>query len=209
MLLYLYLVRAAFFRDLMHPVLAESWRRRSFVPCRDLCARIIAASTQHVPDDSLLRQIDDLPFYRNSWRTLVGEAILFGCEEMPLVQMAPQTLSCLLAPEQYLGGELSRCAFAPIQQVQFGSRDLTFGGTVYRPDHAGQNDEREVRRLLDYLNGVDLEAWREEMLCPMPELTSADEREEELAYVRDWWSPLVDVYRRAVERDCIVVCEEC
>jgi hypothetical protein len=209
MLLYFYLLGAAFFHERMRPALAQGWRRRSFVLCRELCAEIVARSTLHIPDDALIRQvIAGLPFARKTWHALVGEAILFGCEEMPHVQTAAPTLCCLLAPEQFQAGDVPRSAFAPIQQVQFGSRDLAFGGAFYRPDHAGYNDADDVRRLLDYLESIDPTAWQAEMLRPMDVLASPEEREEELAFVRDWWGPLVDVYRDAARGGCIVVCEE-
>jgi hypothetical protein len=209
MLLYFYLLRAAFFRECLRPALVAAWRRRSFVPCRELCAQVVATSVQHVPPDAILRQVSGgLPFAREFWHALVGEVILFGAQDMPLVQASPQTLCCLLAPEQYCAADVPRAAFAPIQQVHFGSRDLAFGGAYYRPDRAGYNDETDVRRLTSYLEGVDPAAWHEEMLQPIAELPTASEREEELAFVRDWWTPLVDVYRSAIERSCIVVCEE-
>jgi hypothetical protein len=209
MLLYFYLIRAVYFHDRLRRALAASWRRRSFVPCRDLCAQLVAATTQHVPDDSVLnRVIAGLPFSREFWHALVGEAILFGCDDMPLVLTAPAALCCLLAPEQYCAGEVPRAGFAPIQQVHLGSRDVAFGGAFYRPEHAGYNDEDDIRRLLAYLETVDPGSWREEMLRPMLELPTAEDREEELAFVRDWWPSLFALYIEANRRQCIVACEE-
>ncbi len=138
---------------------------------------------------------------------MAGELIVLGCDEMPLVQTAPATLSCLLAPERYRAGDAPRPAFAPIEQIHFGSRDLRFGGAFYRPEHAGFNDADDVARLLHYMDTIDPAGWTETMLEPMAELATAAERSEELAFVRDWWGPLVDVYRAAAARQCMVVCE--
>src|SRR5947209_20395191 len=140
MLLDFYLLGSAFFTRLQ-VALAESWRRRSFSPCRDLCAEVIARPDRTVPQDCLLALVvRGLPFARAVWHGVAGELIVLGCEEMPLVQTAPATLCCLLAPERYHAGEAPRSGFALIEQVHFGSRDLRFGGTYYRPDHAGYND---------------------------------------------------------------------
>jgi hypothetical protein len=207
MLLDFYLLSTVFFTR-MRAALAESWRRRSFAPCRDLCADVIARPGQTVPDDCLLVQVArGLPFARLSWHGVAGELIVLGCDEMPLVQTAPATLCCLLAPERYQAGEAPRSAFAPIEQVHFGSRDLRFGGAFYRPEHAGYNDTDDVARLRGYLQKIDPAAWNETMLEPMAELATAEERAEELAFVRDWWNPLVGVYRDALGRKYVVVCE--
>ena len=207
MLLDFYLLSAVFFTR-MHAALAESWRRRSFTPCRDLCAQVIARPGRTVPDDCLLAHVvRGLPFARPSWHGVAGELIVLGCDDMPLVQTAPATLCCLLAPDRYQAGEVPRSAFAPIEQVHFGSHDLRYGGAYYRPEHAGYNDTDDVARLLDYLEAIDPARWTAGMLEPMPEFAMAEERSEELAFMRDWWEPLVGVYREAVGRGCVVVCE--
>jgi hypothetical protein len=207
MLLYFYLLSAAFLRDRMRPALADAWRQRSFAPCRDLCAEIVARSV-HIPDDCVVFRVTcGLSFAREFWHGLAGELLVFACDDMPLVQTAPATLCCLLAPQQFGLGELPRAAFAPIQQAHFGSRDLRFGGAFYRPDHAGLNDEDDVARLLGYLERIDAGAWHENMLSPMLEFATHEEREEELAFVRDWWPPLVEMYRGAADRRQVIVCE--
>jgi hypothetical protein len=208
MLLDFYLLAAAFLNLQIRPALAESWRRRSFDPCRDLCAELLARPGRALPEDCLLRHVvTGLPFARAFWHSLIGEFLLLGCEEMPLVQTAPATLCCLLAPERYRSGEAARSAYAPIEQVHFGSRDLRFAGAFYRPDHAGYNDEGDIARLLRYLEGIDAATWHEGMLRPMAEFATADERAEELAFVRDWLPALVELYRDAARRGCVVVCE--
>jgi hypothetical protein len=204
MLLDFYLLSAAFFSQ-MQSALAASWRRRTFISCRDICQALLARC-EGPPDSLVLRVAHGLPFAREFWHGLVGELLLFGCENMPLVQTAPATLCCLLAPER-CQGETVRSLFASIEQVHFGSRDLRFSGTFYRPDHAGYNDEDDVARLLRYLKAINPASWHESQLEPMTEFASKQEREEELAFVRDWWPPLVDVYRDAALRGCIIVCE--
>jgi hypothetical protein len=208
MLLYLYLMGASFLRDCMRPALGDAWRQRSFAPCRDLCAGVVARSAQTPPDDCVVRQVArGLSFAREFWQRLVGELLVFACEDMPLVQTAPATLCCLLAPKEFGIGDVPRSEFAPIQQVHYGSRDLRIGGAFYRPDHAGYNAEDDVARLLRYLDGIDPSAWHESMLCPMVEFASRDEREEELAFVRDWWPALVEIYRSALIEHQVIVCE--
>jgi hypothetical protein len=206
MLLDFYLFGALFFHTRLQPALAETWRRRSFAPLRDVCAEIVARS--RVPEDCLLPQVvRGLPFGRALCHGVAGELLLLGCDDMPLVETAPASLCCLLAPKRYQAGDAARSAFAPIEQVHFGSRDLRFGGAYYRPEHAGWNDTDDVARLLDYLDTIDPASWTADMLQSMAELPTADERAEELAFVRDWWAPLVDVYRAALARQCVVVCE--
>jgi hypothetical protein len=70
-----------------------------------------------------------------------GAGISSGSE----FQTNAETLCCLLAPEQYRSGTVLREQLVPIQQVLRGSRDLTFGSTVYRPEQAGYNDAADVR----------------------------------------------------------------
>ncbi len=208
MLLDFYLLGALFFHSRLQRALAESWRSRSFEPCRDLCAEIIARPGRTLPEDCLLAQlVRGLPFARALWHGVAGELLQLGAEAMPLVQTAPATLCCLLAPGRSRAGDAPRADFAPIEQVHFGSRDLRFGGAFYRPDHAGFNDTEDVARLLRYMDGIEPADWTEAMLEPMAEFATPEERAEELAFVRDWWGPLMDVYRAALARRCLVVCE--
>jgi hypothetical protein len=207
MLLYLYLFAATFFHDRMRPALAEARRRRSFDPCHGLCAEVHARAG--APEDSLLRQVmRGLPYSREFWHGLVGELLLYGCDDMPVLQTAPATLTCLLAPDRYRAGEVPRPAFAPIQQAHFGSHDLRFGGGFYRPDHAGYNDAADVGRLRRFLEGIDPASWDEAMLRPMAEFPTAADRAEELAFVRDWWPELVALYRGGAARGQVIVCEQ-
>ena len=104
-----YLLGATFFRARVRPALTASWRRRSFVPCRDVCAEILAKCRPPPPEDTVLRRVPlGLPFSREIWNALAGEILIFGCDDMPLVQTAPATLCCLLAPAQYRAGDCPR-----------------------------------------------------------------------------------------------------
>ena len=54
---------------------------------------------------------------------------------------------------------MERESLPPILQAHRGSRDLTFGAAVYRPEHAGYNNAADVARLADYLAAVRPEHW--------------------------------------------------
>jgi hypothetical protein len=208
MLLDFYVLATAFFHDRLQPALTASWSARSFKPCLALCTEILDRCGRDAPHDCLLRQVAaGLPFASRSWHALAGEFMLLGREDMPLIEIAPRTLCCLLAPDCDRPGDGPRSAFVAIEQVLFGSRDLRFGGAFYRPDCAGYNDMTDVRRLLAYLEAIDPAGWTEAMLQPINELASIEDRAEELAFLRDWWPPLVEVHRDAVRHDCVIVCE--
>jgi hypothetical protein len=123
------------------------------------------------------------------------------------LQTSADTLCCLLAPEQYRAGETAPEKRAPIQQALFGSQDLTFGTTVYRPDRAGYNGVGDVVRLAGYLAGVRPERWTVADLGDWREADSDEERAEELEFVREWLPVLVDLYRRAAAEGRVLVHE--
>ncbi len=209
---YIVLDHRVFHEDIVPP-LAASWRQRSFVPCRALCASLrpivagFRAQLYAGSEEPLLVQVErGLPFDLRVWRTLVGEVLLFAAAEVPELQTAPETLCCLLAPDQYRAGDVPRERFAPIQQAHFGSRELTFGAAVYRPEQVGLNDRDDVVRLAAYLAEVEPQSWS---IAALAELRGVedDERAEELEYVRDWFPALQDLYRQASERGRVVVCE--
>src|SRR3712207_8296471 len=60
----------------------------------------------------------------------------------------------------------------------------------------------------DYLNTLDPQQWDAERLAALPGMGDPDERAEELEYVRDWFPPFRDLYRRARDRDQLVRSEE-
>src|SRR5262245_39495050 len=141
---------AAHFRQAIHPALGGAWRRRSFEPCRPLCAALVPAAAAFAEryhtghDEPLLAQVarGGVPFGRDFWRLLAGEVFLYGAASVPEILTAPDTLDRLLAPGQ---------EDSPIRQAHFGARDLVLGGGFYRPDAAGWNDTEDVARLADYL----------------------------------------------------------
>ena len=114
---------------------------------------------------------------------------------------------CLLAPERCREETAGREHFAPIEQAHYGSRDLVFGGGFYCPERAGYNDISDAERLATYLDTLDPGSWTAEALAGLPELESAEERVEELEYVRAWFPALRDLYRRARAERQVVVCE--
>jgi hypothetical protein len=212
--LYFLLLDARLFHEEIQPALAMAWRQRSFEPCKGLATRLepaIRAFTEryHLGEEQplLARAAQDLPFDRHYWTLLTGEALLYAAAEVPELQTAPETLCCLLAPDHYLAKDVSRERLAPIQQAHFGSRDLTFGGKLYRPDPAGYNDQADIVRLSAYLDAVDPGRWSAADLEPLVDLADEEERAEELEFVRDWFPALQDLYRRARAQEFIVVCE--
>jgi hypothetical protein len=211
---YYLVLDGAFFEEQLRPALAGAWRRRSFEPCRLLCRQIeplarAYAQRYHLADHEPLVTLvaSGLPFDRLCWRTLVGEVLLFAALDIPELQTSPDTLCCLLAPQQYAAAPTSREMMAPIQQALFGSRDLTFGAAVYRPEQAGYNDRADVARLAAYLAAVRPEHWTIADLAAWPEAESDDERAEELAFVREWFPVLVDLYDRCRRQGHILIHE--
>src|SRR5947209_14770638 len=136
------------------PALALSWRRRSLEPLIELSSGLASKLKEFserfrlTTDEQplLLRLSADRPFDRRLWRHLAGEVLLYAAADAPPIQTAPDTFAGLLAPEHLAAGATPREQLAPIRQVHFGSRDLDFGGVVYRPDHAGFNDIADVAR---------------------------------------------------------------
>jgi hypothetical protein len=214
MTLYFFLHDAERFFQQIGPALGASWRERSFAPCQELCnalaSEVRAFQERYYAgaEEPLLERVArGIPFDRNLWRLLAGEVLLYAAAEVPDLQTAPDALCCLLAPEAYRSGESHRENFSPIQQVHFGSRDLTFAGAYYQPERAGLNDLRDVARLADYLASVNPTAWSPADLEPLPNLRDAEDRADELEFVRDWFGPLREMYERARQRGWVVVCE--
>jgi hypothetical protein len=210
---YFFLLNAATFANLIRPALAESWKSRSFEPCRGLCERLLPAARNYIDqyhagiDEPLLaRVLSGLAFDRHIWRSLVSEALLFGAVEIPEFQVCAETLCCLLAPKQYREKIGERSQFAPIQQAHFGSRDLTFGAAVYRPEFAGYNNAADVSRLAAYLVSAQPETWTVADLDNLRDVES-DDRADELAFAREWFPALVDMYQRAAAQRCVLVIE--
>ena len=205
---------AEMFTERIRPALAAIWRQRSFEPCRPLCAELLPAARDYTrryhtgDEETLLAQVvRGIPFDRAYWRLLVSEVLLFAAVEIPEFPSNAETLCCLLAPEHDRDGTIPRERFAPIQQVLRGSRDLTFGAAVYRPEQAGYNDAGDVARLAAYLAAINPEDWTIEHLQNLPDMTDDDERADELAFVREWFPVLVDLYRRTQAQRRVLVIE--
>jgi hypothetical protein len=201
------------FNRRIRPALAESWRQHRFEPCRELCSELLPAARDYAEryhtgeeEPILARVAHGLPFDRACWRLLVGEVLLFAAAEIPEFQTNAETLCCLLAPDQYRSGDVPRTRFASIQQVLRGSRDLTFGSAVYRPEHTGYNDAEDVARLTEYLTSVRPEHWTVEDLRDLHDVED-DERADELAFVREWFPVLVELYEHLQARGLVVVIE--
>jgi hypothetical protein len=148
-----------------------------------------------------------LTFDRHFWNLLVSELLLYSAAEIPEIQVAPETLCWLLAPEMYERTPVPRACFASIQQVHFGTRELRFGTRCYRAEQAGYNDTEDVARLSLYLSAQSPEQWTVADLAGLREITDGQEREEELEFTREWFPALVELYQRAAARRQIIVCE--
>jgi hypothetical protein len=211
---YFYVLDAAGFEDAARPALAEAWRRRSFEPARPLCVGLSSAAREYAEryhtgsGESLVERVaaGSVPFDRALWRGLVGEVLLFSALEIPEFQVNADTLVRLLAPEQYANREGDRVSLAPIRQALEGSRDLTFGPAIYRPEHAGWNPAEEVRRLAAYLAAVRPEAWSAGDLAGLRDVPPED-YDDELAFAREWFPALAGLYASAAEEGRAIVYE--
>jgi hypothetical protein len=214
---YFLVLDGATFEGQVRPALAAARRLRSFEPCRALCAALTPAARAfaeryHTGDTPFVARVaEGLPYDRACWRLLVGEVLLVTAVEIPEFQTAPDTLCCLLAPDAYRAGpppDLPRPRRPAILQAHQGSRDLTFGAAVYRPDHAGYNNAADVARLADYLAAVRPEEWTPADLGGLRDAGDDEERADELAFAREWFPVLRDLYRRSCDAGRVLVLEE-
>src|SRR4051794_7822319 len=131
-MLYFLLHEANALHGRIAPALATSWHRRSLAPFAELAAELslalgaFAERFRLTADEAplLLRVSAGQPFDRRVWRHLVGEVLLYAAADAPAIQTAPDTLTCLLAPEHFATGAAPNEPSAPIRQAHFGSRDL-------------------------------------------------------------------------------------
>ncbi len=222
---YFLVLPADLFEGSIRPALAQSRRLASFEPCRALCRSLLPAASafreryHSGATEPILEQVArDLPYDRDWWKQLVGEVLLFAAEEIPEFQLAADTWCCLLAPELYgawragvdPAGDQAflgvREQFALIQQALWGSRDLTFGPAVYRPDQAGLNLQADVDRLAGYLEAVDPGQWEESALELLRDC-DPDDRAEELSYAQEWFPELRDLFRRVCAAGQVLIHE--
>jgi hypothetical protein len=202
------------FETCTRPALAACWRARSFDVARTLWMDLLPAAAAyseryHIGPGAFLvvEAANGLPFDRACWRTLVGEVLLLQAFEIPEFPTAPETLGLLLAPGHYHKDVHDHSLLPPIQQAHRGSRDLTFGSAVYRPEYAGFNNVHDVARLAHYLASVRPETWTVAQLDGLPGVLTEEERAEELELARQWFTPLVEFYHRAQEAGQVVVVE--
>jgi hypothetical protein len=204
----------AIFEDRLRPALSAAWHQRSFAPCLSLLedwepvARDYAERYRVNPDDILLLQLDKgLVFDRAFWRSLAGELLLFAATEIPEFPNCFDTLLHLLAPAYTPIDEVARNRRPPIYQALHGSRDVAFGATLYRAEHAGLNHSEDVVRLAKWLGAIRTESWTTADLASIPGLEDEEDRAEELAFAREWYPVLVDLYRRTADAGRILVLE--
>jgi hypothetical protein len=209
---YFLVLDSQFFAEGIRPPLAASWRQRSFEPCLPLCATLAPAARAfaqryHTGEEEpfIVRVAAGLPFDRAFWRTLVGEVLLVAAVEVPEFPTCPDTLCHLLAPGS--APDLPRERMPPILQAHRGSRDLTFGTAVYRPEYAGYNDTSDTARLAEYLAAVRPEVWTPDALRGLPGADDEEARAEELDLARQACSALRDLYRNAYGRGRVIVLE--
>jgi hypothetical protein len=200
-MLYFLLHDAIAFRRIA-TALGASWRRRNFGPIVELAVEFDPIFTAfadrfHLTADErpLLTQLTaDQPFGRRLWRHIAGEILLYAAADAPAIQTAPDTLAAIVAPDQ----------ITTIQQAHVGSRELDFDGVPYRPGHAGLNDVTDVARLVDEFAVVNPAHWSEGNLPA----TNDDDAAEELAFARECFTALCDVYRQARACGQVVACED-
>jgi len=183
------------------PALVESRRRRSFEPCRELCAALLPAVRESCGSDweiqVVSRVVAGLDFASEFWRGLVDEVLLFAAVEVPPVADARETLCRLL---QSCGDSRDTGHAKPqallIEHSYQGSRDLVVGPVCYRPLAVGVNDPKDVARLAHLLAAVNPDSWD-------PGLLDADE----LDYARQALVDLQSLYGRAAAEGRLIVCE--
>jgi hypothetical protein len=203
---------ADLFHDRITPALTASWRRRSFVLCRELCVSLLPAVLEfrdryHTgPDEPLLaRIIDGLPFDRDLWRLLVGEVLLYAALDVPELQTAPETLAQLVGGPEQQPNDTPREHWPLTWQAHLGSQELLFG-TFFRPEHAGFNGVADVRRLAADLDGIDPAIWTASVLRDLAG-PDAEDQEDELAFARDCFADLRGLYQRAAAAGQVIVAE--
>lgn len=212
MALYFMLLDAKLYREQIVPSLAASWRLRSFTPCQALCTSLLPAAESFASryhtrsaDQLLRRAACGMTFDRHVWTALAGELLWFAAAEIPEIDTASETLTYILAPE--VRRPVPGKHHAPIQQAHFGTRDVAFGGKLYRPDDAGLNDLTDVARLAEYLDSIDEARWTVTELEGLPERLSEEDRAEELDFARGIFCDLRDLYRQAVLNRWVVLPE--
>jgi hypothetical protein len=203
---YFMAIPEAWFHVKLSGSLRTCWRQRSFTPAVEICRELAESARSFVqrggeadtPPLTLLVP-RRLAFDLERWRTLAGELMLFGAAALPELETPLESYAVVLGLEM----PCFRGDFTPLQQAILGGRDLRFGAG-YRPDQAGWNDLADIRRLRSWLDGIDPENWSSAGLTHLP----PEERADELAFLREWFPSLRDVYRRCEQARWVLVSEE-
>lgn len=194
------LIDTTLFHEHIQPALTASGERHRFQPCVELCRQLLPRVAElreryHLgAEEPLLTRVASLPFDRHIWTMLVGEILFHAALALPEVENLEETLTCFLPPET-------------VGQLLYGSRDLTFGRRIYRPEEAGWNDAADVRRLAAFLPSPWPTEWTVEQLRPHRPDVEEDELLEELEMARDWWPALCGMYEQARAQRCVLVWE--
>jgi len=209
---YFFLIHGPLLEEELRPILGECWQQRSFLPCRALCERLLPQAKQfaekyYLGEQPLLIEsvLRDPTFDRDIWKSLISELLFVTATDIPEVQSAYETLCRLVTPPLDPRQHPPRAQYQPLRRVHFGARDLTFAGTVYRPNHAGYNPADEVRTLADYLEGINPDAWEPARLT---HLRDEEDRLDEIEFTRQIFELIRDMYHSARERRQAIVCEE-
>ena len=207
------LIEPALLQDKIIPSLSASWHERSFVPCVELCSQLTSAAQSFAAkyhtgsaEPFLNLVARGIQFDRDYWQLLVGEILLFAADEIPEIQVSPTTLCYLLAPDFDTELMTPRIAWPWIRQAHLGTRDLRFGIKVFRSEFCGYNDLKDVHRLSGLLKSISPAAWRPEDLLGCPTI-DAEDAEEEVELLREWFPQLQDLYAHAEKRHRTMVCE--
>lgn len=187
-----------FYFHRLGPALAASSCRRTFGPIHDLVRELHAVLESSAIRDRLtadesplLFHCHTLPFNRRLWRHLAGELLLYAAAETPSFPTAPELLS------RFMTAEL-------IERLHHGSRDVTFAGVPYRPEHARLHDATDIELLARDMAGINPATWTVEPLTDL----AADERDDELAFVRQCFGNLRAMFESARANGRAIVCEE-
>ena len=81
----------------IRPALATSWRQGSFDPCREICKELLVPSVSSrlwvsSEETMLAAVLRGVPFDRWTWRSLVGEVLLFCAADLPEILIDPAIL---------------------------------------------------------------------------------------------------------------------
>jgi len=202
---YFYLIERDCFCRQIVPALNSSWQDRNLQKITELRQKLAEQPDRKIFGGrgesermEVCRPIDGAGFRSDLWRLIVAEILLFAASELPELETPLESWAGLLGQEL----EERRGRFTPIQKAVLGTHDLNFG-CFYRPENAGWNDCNDVRELAGWLRTLNPEKWTADTLTRVP----AEDRDEELAYAREWLRLLSAMYQRAEQQGLIVVCE--